>query len=152
MVEFYANPSIIYFTITLTAHDSSCKPVNSSDWVKKLLKQKSDVPCVDIDLDFGGGKYFASLRLSRGSRGTLEVVMLSLLVSTVFLLVLYITGIKHILAFAICSSTDISPIYILLNLISISYLQAAIFTSYSLKNDTDFGLCFFVLNKRPLSR
>lgn len=89
MVEFYANPSIIYFTITLTAHESSCKPVNSSDWVKKLLKQKSDAPCVDIDLDFGGGKYFASLRLSRGSRGTLEVVMLSLLVSTIFLLVLY---------------------------------------------------------------
>ncbi|XP_062001830.1 uncharacterized protein LOC133719495 isoform X1 [Rosa rugosa] len=101
MVEFYANPSIIYFTITLTGYDASCKPVNSSDWVKKLLKQKSDVPSVDIDLDFGGGKYSATLRLSRGSRGTLE---------------------------------------------------AAIFTSYALKNDTEFGLCFFVSNKRPLSR
>ena len=72
-VEFYANPSIIYFTVTLTAYTTSCKPVNSSDWVKKLLKQKSDVPCLDIDLEFGGGKHFASLRLSRGNRGTLEV-------------------------------------------------------------------------------
>ncbi|BBH07848.1 Protein of unknown function D, partial [Prunus dulcis] len=101
MVEFYANPSIIYFTVTLTAYNSSCRPVNSSDWVKKLQKQKGDVPCLDIDLDFGGGKYFASLRLSRGNRGTLE---------------------------------------------------AAIFTSYSLRNDTEFTLCFYVPNKRPLSR
>ncbi|KAH0971337.1 hypothetical protein GBA52_023493 [Prunus armeniaca] len=101
MVEFYANPSIIYFTVTLTAYNSSCRPVNSSDWIKKLQKQKSDVPCLDIDLDFGGGKYFASLRLSRGNRGTLE---------------------------------------------------AAIFTSYSLRNDTEFTLYFYVPNKRPLSR
>ncbi|KAM1156496.1 hypothetical protein ACFX2B_026994 [Malus domestica] len=101
MVEFYANPSIIYFTVTLTAYNTSCKPVNSSDWVKKLLKQKSDVPCLDIDLEFGGGKHFASLRLSRGNRGTLE---------------------------------------------------AAIFTSYSLRNDTEFTLYFFAPNKKPLSR
>lgn len=86
MVEFYANPSIIYFTVTLTAYNSSCRPVNSSDWVKKLQKQKSDVPCLDIDLDFGGGKYFASLRLSRGNRGTLEVVMQWLSVSTIFVM------------------------------------------------------------------
>jgi hypothetical protein len=53
----------------------SCKPVNSGDWVKKLLKNKNKVQFLDIDLEFGGGKYFASLRLSRGYRGILEVVM-----------------------------------------------------------------------------
>lgn len=66
----------MYFTVTLTAFSSSCKPVNSGDLVKKLLRNKNDVYYLDIDLDFGGGKYFASLRLSRGIRGTLEVVML----------------------------------------------------------------------------
>lgn len=50
--------------------------MNSGDWIKKLLKKKSAVRYLDIDLDFGGGKYFASLRLSRGDRGILEVSML----------------------------------------------------------------------------
>lgn len=49
--------------------------MNSGDWVKKLLKNKNKVQFLDIDLEFGGGKYFASLRLSRGYRGILEVVM-----------------------------------------------------------------------------
>lgn len=71
--DFYANPAMMYFTITLVAFRSSCKPLNSSDWVNKLLKHKNDVRYLDIDLDFGSGKYFASLRLSRGQRGTLEV-------------------------------------------------------------------------------
>ncbi|KAJ4843711.1 hypothetical protein Tsubulata_024557 [Turnera subulata] len=71
-VDFYANPSIMYLTVTLTAFRSSSKPVNSSDWIKKLLKKKADVNYLDIDLDFGGGKYFAILRLSRGLRGILE--------------------------------------------------------------------------------
>jgi hypothetical protein len=74
-VDFYANPAILYFTVTLTAFSMSCKPVNSGDWVKKLLKNKNKVHFLDIDLEFGGGKYFASLRLSRGYRGILEVVM-----------------------------------------------------------------------------
>ncbi|KAM4118037.1 hypothetical protein ACB094_02G170500 [Castanea mollissima] len=100
-VDFYVNPAIIFFTITLTDFNTSCKPVNSGDWIKKLLKKKSAVHYLDIDLDFGGGKYFASLRLSRGDRGILE---------------------------------------------------AAIFTSYSLKNDTDFSLYLFPPNKKPLSR
>ncbi|KAI5581654.1 hypothetical protein BDE02_07G032300 [Populus trichocarpa] len=72
-VDFYANPAILYFTVTLTAFSMSCKPVNSGDWVKKLLKNKNKVHFLDIDLEFGGGKYFASLRLSRGYRGILEV-------------------------------------------------------------------------------
>ncbi|XP_048335348.2 uncharacterized protein LOC107424724 isoform X3 [Ziziphus jujuba] len=99
--DLYANPSIIYFTVTLTAHSSSCKPVNSGDWVKKLLKQKGDVHFLDIDLEFGGGSYFACLRLSRGQKGVLE---------------------------------------------------AAVFTPYSLKNDTEFSLCFFAPNRKPLPR
>lgn len=73
-MDFYVNPSIIYFTVTLTTFSSSCKPVNSTDWVKKLQKQKSEVHYLDIDLDFAGGKYFASLRLSRGHKGILEVL------------------------------------------------------------------------------
>ncbi|XXG49284.1 hypothetical protein AAC387_Pa02g3508 [Persea americana] len=73
----YANPDIIYFTVTLTAFNSKCKPVNSGDWVKKLQKQKGDVHYLDIELDFGGGRYFASLRLSHGERGILEAVVFS---------------------------------------------------------------------------
>lgn len=73
-VDFYANPAIMYFFVTLTAFSSTCKPVNSGEWVKKLLKHKNGVRCLDIDLDFDGGKYFASLRLSRGYKGMLEVV------------------------------------------------------------------------------
>ncbi|WCJ31023.1 hypothetical protein M5689_012541 [Euphorbia peplus] len=100
-VDFYANPAIMYFTVSLTAFSSSCKPVNSGDWIKKLLKNKNDVECLDIDLDFGGGKYFALLRLTRGFRGTLE---------------------------------------------------AAIFTPYSLRNNTDVPLFFFASNKKHPSR
>ncbi|KAK6258440.1 hypothetical protein SCA6_012914 [Theobroma cacao] len=74
-VDFYANPAIMYLFVTLTAFSSTCKPVNSGEWVKKLLKHKKDVPCLDIDLDFGGGKYFASIRLSRGYKGILEATV-----------------------------------------------------------------------------
>ncbi|GFY93902.1 vacuolar protein sorting-associated protein, putative [Actinidia rufa] len=74
-VDLYANPATIRFIVTLTAFNSSCKPVNSGDWVKKLQKRKDDVHYLDIDLDFCGGKYFASLRLSRGHRGVLEVAI-----------------------------------------------------------------------------
>lgn len=73
-VNLYANPATIFFLVTLTAFDSSCKPINSNEWVKKLQKQKSNAHHLDIELDFSGGKYFAFLRLSRGHRGTLEVV------------------------------------------------------------------------------
>ncbi|KAI7985421.1 hypothetical protein LOK49_LG14G01474, partial [Camellia lanceoleosa] len=99
-IDLYANPTTINFIVTITAFNSSFTPVNSGDWVKKLQKQKNDVHYLDIDLDFGGGKYFASLRLSRGHRGILEV---------------------------------------------------AIFTSYTLKNDTDFPLLCFPPNQKPLS-
>ena len=76
-VDFYANPDVIYFTVTLTGSNSSSKLVNSGDCVKKLLKQKNDAQHLDINLDFDGGKFFATLRLYRGKRGTLEVIMLA---------------------------------------------------------------------------
>ncbi|KAI7995724.1 WD-40 repeat-containing protein MSI1 [Camellia lanceoleosa] len=71
----YMLTATINFIVTITAFNSSFTPVNSGDWVKKLQKQKNDVHYLDIDLDFGGGKYFASLRLSRGHRGILEVAI-----------------------------------------------------------------------------
>lgn len=74
MANLYVNPAIMYFTVTLVAFRSSCKPVNSGDWEKKLRKHKNDAQSLDIDLDFGAGKYCASLRLSRGENGILEVV------------------------------------------------------------------------------
>ncbi|PIA55552.1 hypothetical protein AQUCO_00700091v1 [Aquilegia coerulea] len=73
--NLYVNPAMIYFTVTLTEFNSSCKAVNSGDWVKKLQKKRSDLNYLDIDLDFGGGKYFASLRLSRSDRGVLEAAI-----------------------------------------------------------------------------
>ncbi|KAF8015488.1 hypothetical protein BT93_H1109 [Corymbia citriodora subsp. variegata] len=95
-VNFYADPSEVYFNITLTAFGSCCKPLKSSDWVKKLLKQKKHSRFLDIDLDFDGGKYFASMRLSRGQRGMLEAVIFtpySLKNETDFYL--YICGLKQ---------------------------------------------------------
>ncbi|WOH10040.1 hypothetical protein DCAR_0729501 [Daucus carota subsp. sativus] len=99
--NLYANPATIYFTFTLTAYKSSCKPVNCADWVKKLQKQKSDVNNLDVELDFGSGKYFALLRLGFKDNGILE---------------------------------------------------AAIFTPYTLKNDTEFHLFCCGPNSKPLPR
>ncbi|KAL3616453.1 hypothetical protein CASFOL_039843 [Castilleja foliolosa] len=99
--NFYANPATIYFVVTLTSFGLSCNPVNSSDWVRKLQKQKVDISHLDIELEFGSGKYFAMLRLSRGHRGM---------------------------------------------------LQAGVFTSYALQNDTDVPLFCFSANQKPLSR
>lgn len=76
-MDFYANPEMIYFRVTLTSSQTSCKPVNSGQWVKKLQKQKNDAESLDVGLDFAGGKYWASLRLSLGKRGILEVMILS---------------------------------------------------------------------------
>ncbi|PNY03612.1 hypothetical protein L195_g000019 [Trifolium pratense] len=73
--DFYANPAVIYFTVTLTSSNLSSKPVNSRDCVKKLLKQNTEAQHLDINLDFDGGKLFATLRLYRGNRGMLEVVV-----------------------------------------------------------------------------
>ncbi|KAI4327520.1 hypothetical protein L6164_019969 [Bauhinia variegata] len=100
-VDFYANPAVIYFIVTLTASNSSSRPVNSGDCVKKLLKQKNDARNLDINLDFGGGNFFAILRLYRGNRGILEAV---------------------------------------------------VFTSYAIKNDTEFPVYVLASKRRPLSR
>ncbi|KAI3813329.1 hypothetical protein L1987_18049 [Smallanthus sonchifolius] len=99
--NLYANPEAMFFTVTLTAFGLSCKPVNCGDWAKKLLKQKKDNRNLDMELNFGDGRYFGSLRLSCGHRGILE---------------------------------------------------AAIFTPYTLKNNTDFGLFCLALHHNPLSR
>lgn len=45
--------------------------------MKKFLKKNNDVHHLDINLDFDGGKFSATLRLYRGSRGVLEVVILA---------------------------------------------------------------------------
>ncbi|KAI3665752.1 hypothetical protein L6452_44382 [Arctium lappa] len=100
-VNLYANPEAMFFTVTLTALRLSCKPVNCGDWAKKLLKQKKDNRNLDMELNFGDGIYFGSLRLSCGHRGILE---------------------------------------------------AAIFTPYTLKNNTDFDLFCLATNQNPLSR
>ncbi|XP_024975003.1 uncharacterized protein LOC112513098 isoform X9 [Cynara cardunculus var. scolymus] len=100
-VNLYSNPEAMFFTVTLTALGLSCKPVNCGDWAKKLLKQKKDNRNLDMELNFGDGIYFCSLRLSCGHRGILE---------------------------------------------------AAIFTPYTLKNNTDFDLFCLAPNQNPLSR
>ncbi|KAK2986490.1 hypothetical protein RJ640_012170 [Escallonia rubra] len=61
-VNLYANPASLFITVTLAAFNSSSKPVNSGDLVRKLQKQKDDVHGLNIELDFGGGKYCAILR------------------------------------------------------------------------------------------
>ncbi|KAI7740514.1 hypothetical protein M8C21_024426 [Ambrosia artemisiifolia] len=100
-VNLYANPEAMFLTVILTAFGLSCKPVNCGDWAKKLLKQKKDGRNLDMELNFGDGRYFGSLRLSCGHRGILE---------------------------------------------------AAIFTPYTLKNNTDFGLFCLAPYHNPLSR
>ncbi|KAJ0726865.1 putative vacuolar protein sorting-associated protein [Helianthus annuus] len=100
-VNMYANPEAMFFTVTLTAFGLSCKPVNCGDWAKNLLKQKKDNRNLDMELNFGDGRYFGSLRLSCGHRGILE---------------------------------------------------AAIFTPYTLKNNTDFDLFCLAPYHNPLSR
>ncbi|KAK4367697.1 hypothetical protein RND71_011489 [Anisodus tanguticus] len=100
-VNLYANPAAIYFIVTLTSFGTSCKPINSSDGAKRLQKRKSEVHFLDIELDFGNGKYFALLRLSRGLRGILE---------------------------------------------------AAVFTSYTLENNTELSLFCFPANHKLVSR
>ncbi|KAK2993244.1 hypothetical protein RJ640_015723 [Escallonia rubra] len=61
-VNLYANPASLFITVTLAAFNSSSKPVNSGDWVRKLQKQKDDVHGLNIGLEFGSGKYCAILR------------------------------------------------------------------------------------------
>lgn len=84
---FYANPSVIYITVTLVAFNLRSQPVNSREWIKKLNKQKHDVRCLDIELGFVGGKCVAFLQLSRGDTGILEVVFYNLIVIRIFYVV-----------------------------------------------------------------
>nr|GEU35163.1 hypothetical protein [Tanacetum cinerariifolium] len=72
-VNLYANPMEIFFTVTLNAFGVRCKPVNCGDWAKMLLKKKKDDRNLDMELNFGDGKFFGCLRLSCGHRGILEL-------------------------------------------------------------------------------
>ncbi|XP_056697041.1 uncharacterized protein [Spinacia oleracea] len=74
-VDLFANPAVIFFHIKLAMFSSSCKPVNCSQWLKKLNKKKDGIQCLDIDLEFCGGMFFACLRLARGNRGMLEAIV-----------------------------------------------------------------------------
>ncbi|XP_078436701.1 vacuolar protein sorting-associated protein, putative (DUF1162) isoform X2 [Wolffia australiana] len=73
---FYANPMSLYFSVTLCALDSKCKPVDTSKSVKKLQK-KSLAHYFDIELEFHRGKQSAYLRLFCGERGVLEATVFS---------------------------------------------------------------------------
>ncbi|ERN17671.1 hypothetical protein AMTR_s00059p00194330 [Amborella trichopoda] len=73
--HLYANPCVIIFVVTLPEYNMTCKPVSTSDWLKKMHKLKDEVPNLDIELDFGGGKFLAYLRLLRGKHGVLEAAV-----------------------------------------------------------------------------
>lgn len=75
---FYANPDNIYFRVTLNEYGSTSKPVNSGAWVKKLEKRRNDVHFIDIQLEFAGGAYFATLRLLCSERGLLEATIFTM--------------------------------------------------------------------------
>lgn len=84
-----------------------------------------------MELSFGNGRYFGLLSLSCGHRGILEV---------------YIN--KYIFL-----SFSILPIQSSISRAdSCIFLQAAIYTPYTLKNNTDFGLFCLAPNQNPLSR
>nr|GEU44788.1 hypothetical protein [Tanacetum cinerariifolium] len=74
-VNLYANPEEMLFTVTLTAFGVGCKPVNYGDWVKVLLRKKKYDRNLDMDLNFGDGKFFGCLSLSCGHRGILEAAI-----------------------------------------------------------------------------
>ncbi|KAL5096041.1 hypothetical protein RYX36_000368 [Vicia faba] len=74
---------------------------NCKNFFKKLLKQNTKVQHLDINLNFDGGKFSTTLRLYRGNRGVLEVV---------------------------------------------------VFTSYSMKNETDILIYVLATKRWPLSR
>nr|GEW29863.1 probable LRR receptor-like serine/threonine-protein kinase RPK1 [Tanacetum cinerariifolium] len=52
-----------------------CKPVNCGDYAKKLLQKKKDDRNLDMELNFGDGKFFGCLRISCGHRGILEAMI-----------------------------------------------------------------------------
>nr|XP_043638642.1 uncharacterized protein LOC122609764 isoform X2 [Erigeron canadensis] len=74
-VNLYANPEAMFFTVTLTEFGLSCNPVNCGDWAIKLLKKKKDNQNLDMELNFGDGRYFGSLRLSCARMGILEAAI-----------------------------------------------------------------------------
>lgn len=97
--------------------------------MKKLLKSGKEISFLDVDLDFGDGKYYASLRLSRGRTGILEVSIIPI-------------------SYSFSSSSS----YIICININLYVFQASIFTPYSFENKSGFPLCIYTPNHKPPSR
>ncbi|CAM0949165.1 unnamed protein product [Alopecurus aequalis] len=72
---FYVNPAMFNFSVTLISYGSKSKAANSGDWVKRMQKQTALAQFLDLELEFGPGKFHSSLRLSRQEKGLLEVAL-----------------------------------------------------------------------------
>ena len=70
---FYVNPAMFNFSVTLISYGSKSKEANSGDWVKRMQKQTALAQFLDLELEFGPGKFHSSLRLLRQEKGLLEV-------------------------------------------------------------------------------
>ncbi|KAH9301470.1 hypothetical protein KI387_013053, partial [Taxus chinensis] len=73
----YADLSWFFLTITLCDLKQKSSPVNVGEWGKLAHNGKGDMRGLDVELDFGDGKNFAMLRLSRGDTGILEAIIFS---------------------------------------------------------------------------
>lgn len=71
----YADLSKLFLTVTLYELKERSSPINAGDWGKFSPKTKGELHDLDIELDFGNGKHFAMLRLSRGDMGLLEAII-----------------------------------------------------------------------------
>ena len=69
----YADLSKLFLTVTLYDLKETSRPINAGDWGNFSPKTKGELHDLDIELDFGNGKRYAMLRLSRGDMGLLEV-------------------------------------------------------------------------------
>ncbi|XP_047048194.1 uncharacterized protein LOC124653172 isoform X1 [Lolium rigidum] len=72
---FYVNPAMFNFSVTLISYGSKSKVANSGDWVKRMQKQTAQAQFLDLELEFGPGKFHSSLRLLRQEKGLLEVAL-----------------------------------------------------------------------------
>lgn len=71
----YADLSKLFLTVTLYDLKQRSSPINAGDWGKFSHKTKGELHDLDIELNFGDGKHFAMLRLSRGDMGFLEAII-----------------------------------------------------------------------------
>ncbi|XP_059063303.1 uncharacterized protein LOC131071412 isoform X3 [Cryptomeria japonica] len=71
----YEDLSNLFLTIILCDLKQKSNPVNVGELGKLAHSSKSDMHGLDVELDFGDGKNFAMLRLSRGETGLLEAII-----------------------------------------------------------------------------